>query len=214
MGFEKKGPRVYPPEKARQRILDSARDLFFDRGYGDVSVRDICEGADVRKGSFYHHFETKHDLLMEVVRARARWIRELTLEAFAGSGPPSRRLADVFGVVERLFREDGEDGARRPGGLLCSLALELAPHDEEVRTELKKVYGFLVEQVEKVLEEAVQKGELNGTDPALRAREVLAYFLGTLLMVRVEGDFDIATKLAEGASRMAGFGETEVREPR
>jgi AcrR family transcriptional regulator len=53
----------YAPEETRKAIIDSALKLFGDKGYAVTSVQEITDAAGVTKGAFYHHFESKQDLL-------------------------------------------------------------------------------------------------------------------------------------------------------
>ncbi len=46
-----------------QELLDTARQLFFEIGYEKTSVNDIIDRVGVAKGTFYHYFKTKEDLL-------------------------------------------------------------------------------------------------------------------------------------------------------
>lgn len=57
-------PCVAPMKKAnaRQRILDTAADLFTERGYAVVGINEIIEKAETAKASFYHHFPSKEIL--------------------------------------------------------------------------------------------------------------------------------------------------------
>ncbi|HSH94300.1 MAG TPA: helix-turn-helix domain-containing protein, partial [Roseimicrobium sp.] len=52
-------PRI---SDAKQRLMDAAQNLIWERSYGATSVDDICAKADVRKGSFYHFFRSKSEL--------------------------------------------------------------------------------------------------------------------------------------------------------
>jgi AcrR family transcriptional regulator len=53
----------YDPEQTRTALIDSALALFGSKGYTDTSVQEVTEAAGVTKGAFYHHFESKEDLL-------------------------------------------------------------------------------------------------------------------------------------------------------
>lgn len=66
-----------PPRPARQRlsrderrdqIIEAATALFQKRPYGDVSLDEIAEHIGVARALINHHFGTKHDLYLEVVR--------------------------------------------------------------------------------------------------------------------------------------------------
>ncbi len=56
----------------KTRILDTARELFFAKGYDDTSVNDIITRAGSSKGAFYHHFKSKEDLLDTISELIAR----------------------------------------------------------------------------------------------------------------------------------------------
>jgi AcrR family transcriptional regulator len=53
----------YAPEETRKAIIDSALKLFGEKGYAVTSVQEITDAAGVTKGAFYHHFESKQDVL-------------------------------------------------------------------------------------------------------------------------------------------------------
>ena len=54
---------------ARERLIESARELIYARGYNSVGVEEICQHAGVNKGSFYHFYASKRDLVLDVIRA-------------------------------------------------------------------------------------------------------------------------------------------------
>ena len=84
--------------ETRDRILTTARCLFHARGYNDVGVNDICAEARVVKGSFYHFFPTKEDLLHAV------------LERGLAQGDLTRRglvqTAEDLGPIDVGFQRD------------------------------------------------------------------------------------------------------------
>lgn len=53
----------YAPEETRRALLASALQLFESKGYHATAVDEIVEHAGLTKGAFYHHFESKEDLL-------------------------------------------------------------------------------------------------------------------------------------------------------
>lgn len=57
-------PTKQSPERgdARLRLLEAARDVIRAKGYTATSVGDLCAAADVTKGAFFHHFESKEAL--------------------------------------------------------------------------------------------------------------------------------------------------------
>src|SRR5271156_6479687 len=56
-------PRTKPPEIRREELMDAAERLFLAQGIAATSVDAIVAGADVAKGTFYLHFQSKEQLL-------------------------------------------------------------------------------------------------------------------------------------------------------
>ncbi|MFC8848813.1 MULTISPECIES: TetR/AcrR family transcriptional regulator [unclassified Micromonospora] len=89
-------PDGYDPENTRKSLISSALELFEKRGFDRTSVQEIADRATLTKGAFYHHFESKDDLL--------RHIQEEYLEAQlaaigkieAGSDDPKVRVAELI----------------------------------------------------------------------------------------------------------------------
>lgn len=57
-------PRNKYPEVTRARILEAAKKLFLEKGWEETTIQDIVdELADVTRGAFYHHFQSKDDII-------------------------------------------------------------------------------------------------------------------------------------------------------
>jgi AcrR family transcriptional regulator len=54
-------------EERYNEILDKAQELFFTKGYEQSSIQDIIDGVGIAKGTFYHYFSSKIQLLDELV---------------------------------------------------------------------------------------------------------------------------------------------------
>ncbi len=61
-------PKTPKSAGTRRRLLDVAAELFIERGYSAVSMRDIAAAARLTKGAVYGHFRSKGQLLVEVIR--------------------------------------------------------------------------------------------------------------------------------------------------
>ncbi|MBE5783810.1 MAG: TetR/AcrR family transcriptional regulator [Clostridiales bacterium] len=55
----------------KQAILDTAEQLFFEKGYAGTTIQDFLDALNCSKGSFYHHFESKLQVLTALCRQRA-----------------------------------------------------------------------------------------------------------------------------------------------
>lgn len=91
------GPRgSYDPDLTRKALVDSALALFGEKGFHATSVQSIVDHANVTKGAFYHHFETKEDVLALIHDEYLDAAIESLEEALASSDQPSEQLRAVI----------------------------------------------------------------------------------------------------------------------
>ena len=64
--------RTRKGERKKQDIIDTAAALFARQGYPGTSIQEIIDQLGCTKGSFYHHFKTKLDVLLAITRQRAQ----------------------------------------------------------------------------------------------------------------------------------------------
>ncbi len=70
----------YSSEQTRQRILDSAREEFLQKGFSSASLRTIAAGAKATTGALYNYYRNKEDLFDAVVKNTADTFLELYKE--------------------------------------------------------------------------------------------------------------------------------------
>lgn len=49
----------------KNRILDSARKIALEKGFNNITIRDICKEANISVGAFYHYFSKKEEMINE-----------------------------------------------------------------------------------------------------------------------------------------------------
>jgi len=55
-------------KKTRERILDASAALFSKQGYNGTALRDIAKSLDMKAGSLYYHFDSKEQLVLEILK--------------------------------------------------------------------------------------------------------------------------------------------------
>jgi len=99
--------RTSSDESTRERVLNAAEQLFADRGYLGVSVRDITQHANVNLGVIRYHFESKESLFRAVLSRNAVAIQEQRLKALAllGDAPTLEQI--LRALIEPFFAKNG-----------------------------------------------------------------------------------------------------------
>ena len=94
--------------EARERVLESAYELFSRRAVRDVGVDEIIGRAGVAKATFYRHFPGKDDLVLAFLELREeRWTYGFVeAEARRRGETPEEQLLAIFDVFDEWFRTD------------------------------------------------------------------------------------------------------------
>src|SRR5215213_5726454 len=79
-------------KERRRQLMSYATERFAENGYHPTSVADIVTGLGVGKGVFYWYFESKEQLLSEILASGQRELRRLQDQAIAGEPDPVRRI--------------------------------------------------------------------------------------------------------------------------
>jgi AcrR family transcriptional regulator len=106
------GPDSLPPGRrarrrlqARAAILEAAMELFSERGLYSTRVEDITERADVAKGAFYSHFETKDALIAVLVRQGVELLDAEYLGRVPEGADASKRVTEIVKRHHAFFED-------------------------------------------------------------------------------------------------------------
>lgn len=181
-----------PDHDTRTRILSAAREMFHGRSYADVGIQEICDGAGVQKGSFYHFFPSKRDLAMAVIDDMADdWAHGFVAESFDQNLPPVERLDYMIDAAYYWQKAATDIEGRMPGCLFGNLALEMSTRDDVMRAKLNAVFDKAMGKFRATLDEAVQTGALAAMDTEATATAMLAYLEGVILLAKARNDPDV-----------------------
>jgi TetR/AcrR family transcriptional repressor of nem operon len=176
----------------RERIVRTAARLFLARSYQSVGVNEICAEAQVQKGSFYHFFPSKGDLVIAVIdhHAAAMWkLQERHERAARGPVNKIRAIAETVNESQHfLVKSFG----RVAGCPLGNLAVELATTEDAAGKHAAGVIARLEERVAGHCWDAAEVGLLaDGVDPDELAHQVIATMEGMILLAKVS-DSDVS----------------------
>jgi AcrR family transcriptional regulator len=181
--------------RTRGELLEAARQVFTERGYTGSTVEDITTEAGVSKGAYYFHFETKDDILVELVRA---WADEVatSVKELVRSGDLHR--SDLRSALQRLFSAGNSSWQPR----LVLEFLGQAEQNERVGEALVAAQDAWLSASSKLISRARRAGIVNeGLSPDATATALLAIRDGMLFQACLPGsgreiDVRSATKAA------------------
>src|SRR5579864_4430735 len=93
----------------KEAILQQARHLFATKGYAETSMDDIAQAGHMQKASLYHYFESKQQILQQMIDWEVeRWWASRLKDYETGPD-----LAGTLTLIGTLFLKDLDDPARR-----------------------------------------------------------------------------------------------------
>ena len=166
------------------RILDAGQELIQTGGFSAMSFQDIASEVGIRKPSIIHHFPTKAELGVAIIR-RYRDTSAAQLQQISEEPAKSSWDALEFYFSPYLFLASTPDKV-----CLCgALAGEIPVLPEVMRVEVKQFIEAHQRWLEEILREGVERGELVLIDsPKSLSRVIFNSLQGSLLVRRSTGD--------------------------
>ena len=196
------------PSEAKEKLLLVAFDLMWNQSYGSVSVEQICERASVNKGSFYHFFPSKSDLVAEAYEEHWRERQPELDRIFSPQIPPLERLELWCKDIYKRQKQKAQKYGHVCGCPYASLGTELATQDEKIRAKAQLLVDRTLRYVESALMDAKHQGLAAIDDPQLIAKRTYSMVLGTLLYAKIRNSLDELDDLESSVMGIIG-----VREP-
>lgn len=194
---------------SRTALLNAARDLIFTRSFENVGTAEICQHAGVRKGSLYHFFSSKEDLVLAMLDDLMRdFEREVLLPSLQGPGSIGERVDAFVHAIHAFEAEVQRTSGHLPGCPFGNLIVETATYSPTLRLAIKTHLDRIRTHFRRSLLTAVQRGELSAdTDTHAGAERWLALMEGILVMAKVEQDPDTILRLGPALNLLIGVPE-------
>lgn len=160
----------------RERILHTAGELLYRRGYNGTSVDDIVEASGVSKSNFYYHFPSKEDLGIAVLSVRREELERMLRETL---GDPSRSPASRLAAFVAAVLDHQESELDRCGCPFGNLVAEMTEHSERIRCFLSGLFADITRELAEVIRIGQVSGELR--------RDADADELATLILQTLQG---------------------------
>jgi AcrR family transcriptional regulator len=178
------------PASARERIEQTAYELFSRHGIRAVGVDTISARSGVAKMTLYKHYPSKKDLALAFLRRREElWTRSwLQQEVERRARTPAERLLAVFDVFDKWFHRSDFEG--------CSFVKVLLEHPEQGHPVRKAAEGHL-ETIRAFLRQLAADAGVRDADAF--SRQLQMVMMGSIVAAHA-GDRDSARRAKEVGS--------------
>ena len=196
---------------AKDRLTDAVIELIWTGSYGSTSVDLICERAGVKKGSFYHFFESKTALALAGIEKAWAFHRGEMDRLFSAVHPPIERLRNwTRSMIEEQVTMKKKHG-RVLGCPIHSLGAEVSTLDDSLRDKLQGILSQFIRYFETAIRDAHALEEIDAPDAPFKARIVFAYSEGLLAHARIWNDLHQLDELESGVMSILGVKTTRKR---
>jgi AcrR family transcriptional regulator len=162
-------------ESARGRLLSAATRLFCKNGINATGVDAVISEAGTAKTTLYKLFGSKTNLVHAVLEAEGKQWREWFIDAVeSGGGSAQTKLARIFPVLKRWFREERFYG--------CPFINAVGEHDKD-----QKQLRSIAMRHKKVVLAHIEKlaGEMGAADPKMLAHQLALLMDGAIVAAMV-----------------------------
>ncbi len=201
------------PSDARDRLIAATTELIWNEGYAAFTVDRVCERADVRKGSFYHFFESKEQLVLAALDAHWAKRRPVLDALFSPSLPPLERLRRYFASIHERQLDLKSRTGRLLGCFFNAVAVGAAQQNPEIARKVQGIFATSERYYESALLEAAARGEVAIDDVRGKAKSLFALMEGVLAQARIQDDPELIRTLGHRAFELLGIAERWSAEP-
>ncbi len=191
----------------RSKLMDAVLELLWTGSYGSTTIDQICEKADVRKGSFYYYFDSKADLAVAAIDAHWQQKRAESDFLFSPTIPPLQRLKNYFDMAYRFQSEIKQKYGHVLGCPLFALGAEICTQEPELQKKIQEILGYKLKYLESAIRDAHAGGLVDAMDASTKARMIHTYYEGLLTQARIQNDVEVLRDAAPGAFAILGVQE-------
>lgn len=182
---------------ADERLKDAALALIWEESYGAVTIDDICNRAEVKKGSFYYFFDSKAELAVAALEKlwATQWKPRLDA-TFSSSVDPLTRLTTYLDNFHLSQVEAKAKIGRVLGCPACSLGSEVSTQEIDVCAKVREILGRKRRYYESVIRDALAEGSIEPCDPSQKAIALIGLIEGIVSQARIMNDPEILKNLS------------------
>lgn len=177
--------KAQPEGSARERIISTAVELFYQQGYRATGINEVIDKSEVAKATFYKHFRTK-DELCSAYLAAAKTTELATIDAaIDAAGDPLQRFMAPMETVRPWLKQTNYRGCG-----FINIAAEVPDPKSPLRRTGIELYDAIEGRVERLAAELIasDKDQYGHLDPRVLSKEYMVAFGGAVALAQIYHD--------------------------
>lgn len=132
----------------RERLINTASDLFYQNGYNNTGINEVIEKAKVAKASLYTHYKTKDDLCVAYLQHKEEQFLGDLKGSLIGKPKGKLKLLGLFDHLREVYRHDDFKGDH-----CVNILAEIPKEHKKIREEVTKHKSNLRSYIQELVEE-------------------------------------------------------------
>lgn len=159
-------------DNRKRDFMETALDLFYERGYENTAIQDICHTMGVTKGAFYHYFESKDDIIITISKNLANRTFKIIKNIFDRTDLPAvEKLNKAVETINEYKVREEKQRAKIKG---------VFDNDQNLKLQ-QKIFTSIKQEAQVLFEGLINTGVREGTfgDP-VDSREMADLLINTI----------------------------------
>jgi TetR/AcrR family transcriptional repressor of nem operon len=189
----------------KEKLLEAAIQLVWEEGMGSASVDDICEKAGVRKGSFYHFFKSKGDLIIAALEDHFESARVEFDRIFSPSVSAVERLRGFFDFMLRRQELKRQQVGRVLGCPYMSVGVSCSSEEQIIREHVEKIFAIYRKYFETALRDGKADGTIAVKDVGVAVETIFQFIEGAMASARIQNSMKPIENMGRSAFMLLGL---------
>jgi AcrR family transcriptional regulator len=178
------------------KILDSAEEYIQKNGMNNIDINKICKSAGLTKGAFYHHFQNKQQLLLEIFN---RWINRVSSEVEITKYKNINTVDLILHIIDMITPAFENASNQLP--IFIELYTE-AISDKNSRTYVLESYNNFISFFSDLLKNGMAKGFIKKADPVKVSKILFSVNLGLLIQGLIDPESEDWPEMAKESIKL------------
>lgn len=151
--------------KRKRWIIEAAVSAFAQKGFHRTSIREIATGAAVAIGTCYHYFDSKDDILIDILREEIDVLQRTLADITQRNRPVKEQIEAVLQLCfDRLAKDKSLTKL-----ILCEKVIA----QDKFRDTFRSLQDTIASHLQRIIAQGIAKGEITPCNPSLMATLIM-----------------------------------------